>query len=65
MLTRFGRDEINDQHAIWIRELVSKGDWLSVYEARQGRPVKCMAFVEDWHGLSSRITNSMKLDQDG
>jgi len=70
-LKRYGEDEML-KHAMWIRELVSRGDWISSYEQRQGRPVKRITIIEDLQGLSifpsrdilSLYGKIMKLDQD-
>lgn len=72
MLQRFGRDEMI-RHAIWIREFVSRGEWIQRYETRQGRPVRRVTLVEDLQGLSVSHLNRqllsvygeiMRLDQD-
>lgn len=50
-LERFGEDEMV-RHAIWIRELISRGEWIKEYEVKQGRPVKRITIIEDLEGLS-------------
>lgn len=70
-IARFGEAEML-RHAIWVRELITRGEWISDYEQRQGRPVKRITIIEDLHGLSlmpSRAMLSlygkvMRLDQD-
>jgi hypothetical protein len=74
ILKQYGRDEMI-RHAIWMRELVSTGEWIATYEQEQARPVRRMTLIEDLEGLSimSMMNNRallsvygeiMRLDQD-
>ena len=72
MLERYGRHELI-HHAIWLRELVSTGDWIQHYQKRQGRAVRQITIMEDLHGLSIAHMNRqllsvyaeiMRIDQD-
>lgn len=71
LLEKYGEDELV-QYAIWIRELVSRGDWKEEYEKQQGRPVKRVTIIEDLDGFSvlpsskeiSVYGKIMRLDQD-
>jgi hypothetical protein len=71
---RYGKEEMI-RHAIWMRELVSTGEWIPRYEQEQTRPVRRITLIEDLEGLSvmSMINNRallsvygeiMRLDQD-
>jgi hypothetical protein len=51
LLAKYGEDELV-RYSIWIRELVSRGDWMTEYKESQGRPVKRVTIIEDLHGLS-------------
>lgn len=46
MLDRFGSEHLI-KHAIWLRETVSRGDWIKAYEGRTGRRIKQILVVED------------------
>ena len=52
MVRRFGPEHMI-KHAIWIRETISRGEWLKDYERKNGRPVRQILVVEDLKGLSS------------
>jgi hypothetical protein len=47
---RYGKEEMF-RHAIWMRELVSTGEWIQWYEQEQTRPVRRMKLIEDLEGL--------------
>jgi hypothetical protein len=74
ILRQYGKEEMI-RHAIWMRELVSTGEWIAKYEQEQGRPVRRITLIEDLEGLSimSMMSNRpllsvygeiMRLDQD-
>jgi hypothetical protein len=74
ILRQYGREEMI-RHAIWMRELVSTGEWMNTYEQEQARPVRRITLIEDLGGLSvmshmnNRAVSSvygeiMRLDQD-
>jgi hypothetical protein len=74
ILKRYGKEEMI-RHAIWMRELVSTGEWIQRYEQEQTRPVRRITLIEDLEGLSvmSMMNNRallsvygeiMRLDQD-
>ena len=61
------------RHGIWLREMISKGEWIQIYRETQGKPVKRITIIEDLHGLSRRMlfggtvgvyNELMRLDQD-
>ena len=52
MVRRFGEEHLV-KHAIWIRELASKGDWVKDYERTQQRPVRQLLIIEDLKGLNT------------
>ena len=72
LLNQLGEDEMI-KHAIWTRELISKGKWIQKYEKTQERPVRRITIIEDLDGLSRRMLwggtlsaykKIMRLDQD-
>ncbi len=72
LLSKLGEDEMI-KHAIWTRELISKGKWIQKYEEKQKRPVRRITIIEDLDGLSRRMlwggtlgayNKIMRLDQD-
>lgn len=72
LLEKYGEEEMI-RHAIWIRELASRGEWLNQFEREHGRPIKRITLIEDLEGLSRRVLSSrmlsfygkiMRLDQD-
>jgi hypothetical protein len=74
ILKQYGREEMI-RHAIWMRELVSTGEWIATYEQEQAHPVRRITLIEDLEGLSimSMMKNRallsvygeiMRLDQD-
>jgi len=72
ILERYGRNEMI-QHAIWLRELITTGDWIQHYQKRRGRTVRQIVIMEDLYGLSIAHMNRqllsvygeiMRLDQD-
>lgn len=60
MVRRFGPEHLI-KHAIWMREKMTRGDWIRDYEQRTGRPVKQILVVEDLKGLSSAHLNRQLL----
>jgi hypothetical protein len=56
IINRYGPDMLV-QHAIWIRETISKGKWLEEYQNQQGRPVRQILIISDLNGLSRRHLN--------
>ena len=72
LLERFGEEEMI-KHAIWIRELATRGKWVEDFEKETGKPIRRSTLVEDLHGLSRRVLSTkmltfygklMRLDQD-
>jgi hypothetical protein len=74
ILKQYGKEEMI-RHAIWVRELVSTGEWIATYEQEQARHVRRITLIEDLEGLSimSMMSNRpllsvygeiMRLDQD-
>jgi len=72
LLARLGEEEMI-KHAIWTRELISKGKWIHKYEKAMKRPVRRITIIEDLDGLSRRMlwggtlgayNKIMRLDQD-
>jgi CRAL/TRIO domain len=60
MLKRFTQDEIKE-FVIWLRETITRGEWLQLYEQRQGRKVRDITIVYDLKGLNSSHVNPMVL----
>ena len=50
---KYGRDEMF-QHAIWLREIQSRGKWQENYKAKQGHPVKQFTVIMDMDGLNRK-----------
>lgn len=52
-LREFGKEALM-KHAIWARELFTRGVWIDDYEKRQGRKVKAITCIYDLKGLSAK-----------
>ena len=72
LIAKVGASEMI-RHGIWLREMISKGQWVQDYEKANGKPVKRITIIEDLQGLSRRMlfggtvgvyNELMRLDQD-